>query len=405
MSKKDFLKKLKGKLKALPSFERDRTIAYYDELIEDRKEAGATEEAAVYAMGDIDNIAAEILSDAKERGVLLEKSSGAGRTVLAVLLGIILICALIVLGALIIRKYACSGSPKIEWSEVNEEYSLGSKERIEINMENCDLFIKPSKDGDFHLTYYTNDDLVEFRVNETAECLSIEQRDVSEVYGIFFGCVPDRMKRTTILLVPEGFDGSIVSETAAGKTDIQGIERVSTLELSTTTGGMSVQDVKAVNASFTVTTGGLVIHSSSFENSLAANGTTGSIRLYAADANDITAQSTTGAIMLEEVDAGTVDVSLTTGGIDIKAVSADRLKAHSTTGGIKLNMVNSNDIDVSATTGSIKGQLPGPMSDYTIESSTSTGGNNLPQTQISGSRKLSVRTTTGSIKITFGSDE
>lgn len=73
MSKKEFLKKLGKELGTLPRSEMEKTLAYYDELIEDRKESGATEEAAVYAMGDIKTIAAEILSDAKERGVELKK--------------------------------------------------------------------------------------------------------------------------------------------------------------------------------------------------------------------------------------------------------------------------------------------------------------------------------------------
>ncbi|MBO4384827.1 MAG: DUF1700 domain-containing protein, partial [Clostridia bacterium] len=65
MSKKDFLKKLSKELEALPRDERDKTLAYYDEQIEDRKEAGATEEAAVDAMGDIRAIAGDIIQDAR----------------------------------------------------------------------------------------------------------------------------------------------------------------------------------------------------------------------------------------------------------------------------------------------------------------------------------------------------
>lgn len=403
MSEKEFLKKLSKALNTLPQDERTRTIAYYSELIEDRKEAGATEEAAVNAMGDIDNIATEILSDAKERGVEIRKRGGAGKAAAIMLAGVL---AAVLLFFVVVAILQCgSSAASIEWTEVNEEYSLGAKRSVNIDLDNCDLLIKPSQDNDFHLTYYTNEDLTEFTVSETNESLSLVQRSKDKVFGLFYGCAPDRMKRTTILLVPNGFTGSIVSSTAAGKTDAEGLKSASYLELAATTGSMSIQDVEASDAKFTVTTGELVIHTGRFAQSLEINGTTGSIRVYDTESGTIKAETTTGEIRFENAGAKSIGVTLTTGEIHLRSVHAQRLSAHSTTGSIRLDGVDSDETDVTATTGSIRGQLPGHMSDYTIESSTSTGSNNLPQTQISGSRKLSVRTTTGSIKITFGNDE
>lgn len=63
MNKLEFLAELKVRLQDLPQDEIDRSIMFYDEMIEDRKEDGMSEEDAVVALGDIDTIVKEILLD------------------------------------------------------------------------------------------------------------------------------------------------------------------------------------------------------------------------------------------------------------------------------------------------------------------------------------------------------
>ncbi len=73
MTKKNFLKKLNGELKALPAAERKKALDYYSELIDDRVEEGFTEESAVMQLGEAKPVAQGILQDAKERGVKLKR--------------------------------------------------------------------------------------------------------------------------------------------------------------------------------------------------------------------------------------------------------------------------------------------------------------------------------------------
>lgn len=63
MTKNEFLKKLGGELSGLPKDDIQKSIDYYSEIIDDRIEDGMTEEEATAAMGNIDSIAAQILSD------------------------------------------------------------------------------------------------------------------------------------------------------------------------------------------------------------------------------------------------------------------------------------------------------------------------------------------------------
>lgn len=70
MTKKEFLAKLKRKLSKLPRKELLERIGFYNEIIDDKIEDGYSEEDAVADVGDIDEIAEQIL---KEKG--LDQSS------------------------------------------------------------------------------------------------------------------------------------------------------------------------------------------------------------------------------------------------------------------------------------------------------------------------------------------
>lgn len=63
MTKIQFLLALNKKLAGLPQKEVEERLSFYNEMIEDRVEEGFSEEEAVAAVGDIDEIAAQITED------------------------------------------------------------------------------------------------------------------------------------------------------------------------------------------------------------------------------------------------------------------------------------------------------------------------------------------------------
>lgn len=63
MDKITFLKELRKKLWFLPKNELDKTILYYSEMISDRMDAGMSEEDAVRAVGNIDDIVDSVKRD------------------------------------------------------------------------------------------------------------------------------------------------------------------------------------------------------------------------------------------------------------------------------------------------------------------------------------------------------
>ncbi len=63
MTKKEFLDGIREKLKGLPPNDIDRSLGFYEELIQDVMEDGISEEKAVESLGSIDEIAEQILSE------------------------------------------------------------------------------------------------------------------------------------------------------------------------------------------------------------------------------------------------------------------------------------------------------------------------------------------------------
>ena len=64
MTKKEFLSRLRKKLRKLPIAESRERIGFYSEIIDDKIEEGLSEEAAVAEAGSIDDIANQIMDEA-----------------------------------------------------------------------------------------------------------------------------------------------------------------------------------------------------------------------------------------------------------------------------------------------------------------------------------------------------
>lgn len=63
MNKEEYLAAIREKIKSLPEGDIDRTIEYYDEMIDDRMEDGLTEEEAVADMASPDEVSMQVLED------------------------------------------------------------------------------------------------------------------------------------------------------------------------------------------------------------------------------------------------------------------------------------------------------------------------------------------------------
>ncbi len=75
MNRQELIAQLKIRLASLPQTEIDKTIAYYDEMIQDRIEDGMTEEEAVSGLGSIDNIVENCMMDVSIPALMMNRIS------------------------------------------------------------------------------------------------------------------------------------------------------------------------------------------------------------------------------------------------------------------------------------------------------------------------------------------
>ena len=92
MSKEAFLYTLREKISNLPQNDIEERVAFYREMIDDRIEEGISEEDAVAAVGDVDQIAGQIMSEYPLSKLIMRKTvssekKGSGFKVLLIILG------------------------------------------------------------------------------------------------------------------------------------------------------------------------------------------------------------------------------------------------------------------------------------------------------------------------------
>lgn len=63
MDRQTFFAALRENLRGLPLADVERSIEYYEEMVSDRMEDGATEEEAIAALGSVEEITAQVLSE------------------------------------------------------------------------------------------------------------------------------------------------------------------------------------------------------------------------------------------------------------------------------------------------------------------------------------------------------
>ena len=75
MTKIEYLKELKRALKPIKRAEREKSLAYFSEVIDDRMEDGVPEEAAVAELESVEAAAERIIAEAEVQGQLRPKRS------------------------------------------------------------------------------------------------------------------------------------------------------------------------------------------------------------------------------------------------------------------------------------------------------------------------------------------
>lgn len=131
MNKQDYMAALQAKLSGLPHSDVQERLNFYGEMIDDRMEEGLTEQDAVLAIGDVDDIARQIAADIPLGSKAEQKAGQEGRLkaweIVILVLGFPLWLSLLVAGAAIaLSLYASMWAVIISLWAVFASLSVGA---------------------------------------------------------------------------------------------------------------------------------------------------------------------------------------------------------------------------------------------------------------------------------------
>ncbi len=106
MTKKEFIARLRKKLRGLSKQEREERLTFYEEAIDDRIEDGLLEEDAVAAVGKVDDVARQVMGESDTEKPAKEKRSGVS-TAFIIIGSPIWLALLIAVFAVAIALYVC----------------------------------------------------------------------------------------------------------------------------------------------------------------------------------------------------------------------------------------------------------------------------------------------------------
>jgi DUF4097 and DUF4098 domain-containing protein YvlB len=213
---------------------------------------------------------------------------------------------------------------------------------ISIEDLNRPIKLAPSSDGSIHVTYYESE-LEGYDISSADGKLTFTFRTRKKWYQ-YIGFNFDFGEKTVRLEVPAGYDGTIELSTQNSSISAENLASLTALKLKTVNG-----DIEGVEVSVSQSLG----------------------------------------------------ASTTNGGVKLTDIGAKALTAKTTNGKIALSRVDSAEIALKNVNGDISGSVCGSMSDYSIESGTVNGKNNLPSDKEDGSKSLKAETVNGDINIQF----
>lgn len=150
------------------------------------------------------------------------------------------------------------------------------------------------------------------------------------------------------------------------------------------------------------TSNGPIFVKNSRSEKISANSTNSRIEVEKCVCTKIHCHTTNARVCIEKCDNAEVKLSSTNGSIHAQDCRLKALYCGTTNGVIKVEEISADTIELSATNGSVSGNIHGCEEEFSIDTNTTNGSNNLRTIERANAHKrLCAHTTNGSIKIQF----
>ena len=380
MTREQFLNELKAALTAMEEKEKEAVLSYYAEMIDDRIEAGMSEEAAVMAMEPVPEIAARVLEEAgigeqpaqeqktasDENGKVITRSAADVRE--------------LIVRAECKKITIVSGDTE----EVTLRYNISSNDifqlhendgviSLEHKIRPITSFMNEQKAGTEGMT-------LDSILSSAAKFLGNLGERIVQVGSNFLSDNPDNEIEITL---PQTFTGRLYAGTSNARISVEDVNFSQPLVLTTSNSRITLDEVKCL--------GGLTATTSNAR-----------ITLNDVHAASLHLNTSNGAVTLEDVIAvAEIEAATRNGAIDVNDTECGgTLRLNTSNSHVELEDVAAPSISIRTSNASVSGTVRGTREEYTITSTTSNGANRLGSS-IGGEKTLNVITSNGSITLGF----
>ncbi len=352
MTKERFLGNLEYALKFMAQDEREATLNFYSEMIDDRIEDGLKEEEAVAQMESPEEIAARLQKTQESPSYDKENDQGFGND-----------------------DDADIGS----WQKRTVMYPVSQVRIINVKSDNLPIHVCMDETSDeIKMTYFTSGrDPYSIALND-GELTLTHKGAFERISSDFVTGLSDLVNNLSQMFsggsyrssgayiditLPKGYNGALSLMGSNARIHIEGVQCHAGITASTSNGRIQCS-----------------------ESAL----------------DSLKAQTSNARVECEEVKTrGDIQLISINGRLVARnCVAFGALRMTTSNGAIIVDDISSDDIRMKTSNGSVSGSVQGSQGDYAIDSATSNGHSNLPEST-TGKKRLSVHTSNGSINIRF----
>lgn len=342
MNKAQFIEKLTALLSAQTEAERAQLIAYYTEMIDDRIEAGMTEEDAVAALGDPEALTREFQTN---RGEItpLPKTTDAG------------------------AKYV---------DELREV-------RVHMKGANATIRREPLANGAAAQMQFSDPDAFEYRteggVLEITE--KPDQRrgllglDIS-INGIGFL----QKNRSFTLILGEPIPDQLIFDSHGGDMTVTDVVTTDQMVLSTSSGDIKLTHCTCGRrAEITSRSGDVEGDTLEVRGDMKVESLSGDVTLRQIQAKNLRARTASGDVEIARSTSNTLTVSAASGDLRLNDNEAELIACETSSGDVDLARPQSLMVQLNTSSGDITAQLINRAGGYKLDAKTRSGDISLPK--------------------------
>ena len=281
--------------------------------------------------------------------------------------GVFLLISLIVGGIVLVRTGGdFSKLSNEKWEQKEKTFEASQIKELSFDMIASDVKVTGSADTDQVLIKYPESKSRTYTITEENGKLTISEKK-NRIFGIFsfdFNFFSSDAWTVQVILPVDSLD-NVTLDGASGDVDIQKLVIKENLDLSLSSGDVQLQTVTV--------------------------------------AGKTSVQLSSGEIGLTNIVSKDLHLEVTSGDMQLEgAIVGNQTILEVTSGDIGLTQFKAGQkTEISVTSGDISGDVLGKMTEYTIQSSVTSGDNNLPQELDGGNKQLRVEATSGDINLQF----